>query len=57
MLQMEHPEVFYTFEWARAVERSYGSTTKILLVLAYEGDSLMGVAALATDAAERQTSF
>ncbi len=57
VLQMEHPEVFYTFEWARAVERAYGSTTKTLLVLAYEGDSLMGVAALATDAAERQTSF
>jgi CelD/BcsL family acetyltransferase involved in cellulose biosynthesis len=54
---MEHPEVFYTFEWALAVERAYQSRIKTLLVLAYEGESLMGVAALATDAAERQTSF
>ena len=57
MLQMEHPEVFYTFEWALAVERAYQSTIKTLLVLAYEGESLVGVAALATDAAGRQTSF
>jgi CelD/BcsL family acetyltransferase involved in cellulose biosynthesis len=56
-LQMEHPEVFYTYEWALAVERAYGSTIKTLLVLAYEGEGLIGVAALATDASERQTSF
>ncbi len=57
VLQMEHAEVFYTYEWALAVERAYRSTMKTLLVLAYEGDSLMGVAALATDPAGRQTSF
>jgi CelD/BcsL family acetyltransferase involved in cellulose biosynthesis len=54
---MEHPEVFFTYDWARAVERAYRSTMKTLLVLAHEGESLIGVAALATDAAERQTSF
>jgi CelD/BcsL family acetyltransferase involved in cellulose biosynthesis len=57
VLQMEHPEVFYTFEWALAVERAYRSAMKTLLVLAYEGESLIGVAALANDAAEKRTSF
>ena len=57
VLQMEHPEVFYTCEWAMAVERAYHSSMKTLLVLAYEGDSLVGVVALATDAAEKQTIF
>jgi len=57
VFQMEHPEVFYTYQWALAVERAYRSTVQTLLALAYEGESLIGVAALATDAAQRQTSF
>jgi CelD/BcsL family acetyltransferase involved in cellulose biosynthesis len=53
--QMERPEVFYTYEWALAVSRAYRASITPLLILAYEQDSLVGVAALATDQA--QTSF
>jgi|ERR1700722_4545806 CelD/BcsL family acetyltransferase involved in cellulose biosynthesis len=52
---MECPEVFYTYEWALAVSRAYRESVKPLLILAYEQDSLVGVAALAADKA--QTSF
>jgi CelD/BcsL family acetyltransferase involved in cellulose biosynthesis len=57
VLLMEHPEVFYTYEWALAVDRAYRPVMKTLLVLAYADDALVGVAALATDAAASQTSF
>jgi CelD/BcsL family acetyltransferase involved in cellulose biosynthesis len=46
-LRMERPEVFYTYEWAVAVQRSYGGTQKPLVFLAYEGESLVGVVTLA----------
>ncbi len=55
--QMERPEVFYTWEWAMAVEQAYRASMKPLLLLAYEGETLAGVAALATDNAEKQVSF
>jgi len=55
--QMERPEVFYTWEWAMAVDRAYHSSLKPLLLLGYEGDTLAGVAALATDEAGTQISF
>ena len=45
-LQMEHPEVFYTWEWATAVQRAYREQVVPLVVLAYEGESLVGGAAL-----------
>jgi CelD/BcsL family acetyltransferase involved in cellulose biosynthesis len=44
---MEHPEVFYTYEWAIAVQRAYKSLLTPVVVLAYENESLAGVAALA----------
>src|SRR5256885_13028727 len=47
--QMEHPEVFYTYEWALAVQRAYASSIAPLVILAYQDDSLLGVAALATN--------
>ena len=47
--QMECPEIFYTHEWALAVSRAYRGSITPLLMLAYEQDSLVGVAALATD--------
>ncbi len=57
-LRMEHPEVFYTYEWAVAVQRAYRTALRPLLLLAYdERESLCGVAALAVDAGERQVSF
>ena len=45
---LEGPQVFYTYEWAQAVQRSYHATLQPRLFLAYdERDSLCGVAALA----------
>jgi CelD/BcsL family acetyltransferase involved in cellulose biosynthesis len=42
------PQVFYTYEWALAVQFAYKETLHPLIFLAYdEGDSLCGVAALA----------
>ena len=54
---MERPEVFYTCEWATAVDRAYGASMKPLLLLAYDGEAMLGVAALATDHAEKQAFF
>jgi len=56
-LQMERPEVFYTCEWALAVQSAYQASLKPLLFLGYEGDQLAGVASLATDPAEENVSF
>lgn len=55
--QMESPEVFYTYQWSWAVQRAYASTLVPFLVLAYEGESLIGVASLATDPGRRAASF
>lgn len=56
-LRMERPEVFYTCEWALAVQSAYRDSLKPLLFLAYEGEELVGVASLATDPAEQTVSF
>lgn len=56
--QMECPEVFYTYEWAMAVSRAYRASITPLLILAYDDqDSLVGLAALATDKPQRETFF
>ncbi len=55
--QMECSEVFYTYEWALAVSRAYGAAITPLLFLAYEGASLIGVVALATDAQNKAIFF
>lgn len=55
--QMEYPEVFYTYEWSLAVSRAYRDSIRPLLLMAYEQDSLVGVAALATDKTSAQTFF
>jgi CelD/BcsL family acetyltransferase involved in cellulose biosynthesis len=47
--RLERPEVFYTYEWALAVQRAYGSRFTPLLMLGYEGDTLSAVASLALD--------
>jgi CelD/BcsL family acetyltransferase involved in cellulose biosynthesis len=44
---MEEPEVFYTYEWAISVQHAYGSSLRPLLLLGYDQQSLIGVAALA----------
>jgi CelD/BcsL family acetyltransferase involved in cellulose biosynthesis len=57
VLQMERPEVFYTWEWAMAVQSAYQGSLKPLLFLGYERDRLAGVASLATDAAGENVTF
>ncbi len=57
VLQMERPEVFYTSEWALAVQSAYQASLKPLLFLGYDYDDLMGVACLAADPGERNVSF
>jgi CelD/BcsL family acetyltransferase involved in cellulose biosynthesis len=54
--RMERPEVFYTYDWALAVQRAYGSSMSLLIFLAYEGDSLDAVVALARNEKEPQTA-
>lgn len=49
--------MFYTSEWALAVQAAYRGSLKPFLLLGYEGDDLIGVASLATDAAEKKISF
>ena len=55
VLQLEQPEVFYTYEWALAVFRAYGGQLVPLLFLAYEEDSLVGLVALATNSSQETT--
>jgi CelD/BcsL family acetyltransferase involved in cellulose biosynthesis len=57
VLQMERPEVFYTCEWALAVQSAYQASLKPLLFLGYDGYDLVGVACLGTDVAEEKVSF
>ncbi len=47
---MEQSQVFFTYEWAVAVQRAYQESLHPMIFLAYDQqDSLYGVAALATD--------
>jgi CelD/BcsL family acetyltransferase involved in cellulose biosynthesis len=57
VLNMERPEVFYTHEWALAVQAAYQASLKPLLFLGYEGDELVGVASLTTDTAGKSITF
>jgi CelD/BcsL family acetyltransferase involved in cellulose biosynthesis len=57
VLQMESPEVFYTYEWARAVVGAYGNSLQPLLVIGYEGNRTVGIASLATDLAQKNVTF
>jgi CelD/BcsL family acetyltransferase involved in cellulose biosynthesis len=57
VLQMELPKVFYTCEWALAVQSAYQASLKPLLFLGYDGDDLVGVACLAADPGEQNVSF
>jgi CelD/BcsL family acetyltransferase involved in cellulose biosynthesis len=57
VLQMEQPQIVYRSEWALAVQSAYSASLKPLLLLGYEGDDLIGVACLATDASDQNISF
>jgi CelD/BcsL family acetyltransferase involved in cellulose biosynthesis len=56
VLQMEQPQVCYSCEWALAVQSAYQDSVKPLLFLGYDGDDLVGVACLGTDA-QQTVSF
>lgn len=49
--------MFYTCEWALAVQSAYQASLKPLLLLGYEADELVGVASLATNPREKEISF
>ncbi len=54
--RLDRPQVFYTYEWALAVQRAYHATLHTLLFLTYDlYESLSGVAALAADDGGRVT--
>ena len=57
VLQMERPEVFYTGEWALAVQSACQASPKLFLFLGYEGDDLVGVVCLGADDDEQNVSF
>ena len=57
VLRMESPEVFFTYEWALAVSRGYEGSVRPLLMLGYERDVLVGVAAFAIDEEQQRASF
>ncbi len=54
---MERPQVFYTYDWAKAVERAYGGSMTPMLVLVRDGRQLVGAASLATRNAGREAFF
>jgi CelD/BcsL family acetyltransferase involved in cellulose biosynthesis len=55
---VDRPQVFFTYEWALAVQRAYTATLRPLLFLAYdEAESLCGVAAFSSGAGDRHVSF
>src|SRR5581483_20488 len=55
--EMENAQVFYTYEWAIAVQRAYAPILKPLIFLFYEEDKLVGVAPLATFLSGRRAFF
>lgn len=56
--RMERPEVFYTYEWAVAVQRAYATSLKPLVFLAYEDELLVGLVALAREkTGSREVTF
>lgn len=55
---VQHPQVFYTYEWALAVQSAYEATLPPMLFLAYdEHEDLRGVGALALDKSGGSVSF
>ena len=56
--RLDHPQVFYTYDWAFAVQRAYTATLHPLVFLAYDdNESLCGLAALSLDADDVRATF
>ena len=49
VMQMEQPEVFYTYEWALAVQCAYPQRFRPLVMLGFEEETLAAAVSLATD--------
>lgn len=55
---IDRPQVFYTYEWSRAVQSAYGATLRPLIFLAYDDQGeLDALVALATDSEGAHCSF
>jgi CelD/BcsL family acetyltransferase involved in cellulose biosynthesis len=58
VMHSERPQVFYTYEWALAVQRAYSATLHPLLFLGYdEQESLCALVALAVDPGHSSVTF
>jgi|GEM_PF-537677 CelD/BcsL family acetyltransferase involved in cellulose biosynthesis/RimJ/RimL family protein N-acetyltransferase len=57
VLQVERPEVFYTYQWAVAVQCAYGEEQVPWTLLRYDDGRLTGIAALAVEAETRRATF
>ena len=49
VMQMERPEVFYTYEWALAVQCAYPQRFRPLVMLGFEEETLAAAVSLAID--------
>jgi CelD/BcsL family acetyltransferase involved in cellulose biosynthesis len=56
-MQMERPEVFYTCEWALAMQAAYREQRPPLLMLGYDENDLVGIASLAINPASKMVEF
>ncbi|HEY1657736.1 MAG TPA: GNAT family N-acetyltransferase [Candidatus Sulfotelmatobacter sp.] len=56
-MQMERPEVFYTCEWALAMQTAYRQQRAPLLILGYDGNELAGIASLAINPKNNTIEF
>ena len=56
--RVDHPQVFYTYEWSLAAQRAYHAIVRPMIFLAYdERNALCGVASLASDLEGKKVSF
>lgn len=56
-MQMERPEVFYTCEWALAMQTAYRQQRPPFLMLGYDDNALVGIASLATNSNNNAIEF
>ena len=57
VLTLDHPEVFFTYQWALAASRGFQGHLSTLLFLMYDSGQLAGVVALATDPKSPRAAF
>jgi CelD/BcsL family acetyltransferase involved in cellulose biosynthesis len=57
VLEMDHPEVFFTYQWALAASRGFQDHLSPLLFLMHESEQLIGLAALAIDPKAPRAAF